>query len=115
MVKANRASWMIHYGPIPEGMLVCHHCDNPACVNPNHIFLGTQKDNMKDMIRKGRANKAIGSKTGNAKLTEDEVRQIVDLFLSGRCTRKEIAPIFGVSYSLIKQIIRGEVWKHVTS
>jgi hypothetical protein len=112
MTRAHRASWLLFRGKIDNDLYVCHKCDNTLCVNPDHLFLGTQTDNMQDMMSKGRGRKATGTSHPNAKLSDDKVKEIFDLFDSG-VTRKEIAAKFGVSYSLIKQLIRGELWKHV--
>src|SRR5438309_473232 len=81
VVEAHRFSYEFFKGPIPEGMFVCHSCDVPACVNPNHLWVGTCFDNVQDCINKGRTNKARGEAgTRRAKLTENEVRQIRLLF-----------------------------------
>lgn len=106
-VRAHRYSWELKNGPVPEGMCVCHTCDNPSCVNPDHLFLGDQSVNMKDCSRKGRA--AFGERTANAKLTEDDVRSIK---LDRRTTRA-IATAYGVGQSTIAGIKTGRRWAHV--
>jgi len=100
--KAHRVSYELHVGKIPKGMLVCHKCDNPGCVNPDHLFLGTQHDNMIDMAIKGRH-------TG--KLTPDEVAKIRTL--SGTDTHKNIASLFGLSQQTVSAIINRKTWKHL--
>jgi hypothetical protein len=109
---AHRVSWELANGPIPEGLLVCHRCDNPPCVNPAHLFLGTQADNLADRDAKGRAVYRRGSKNGAAKLTEESVRHIRRRLKEGEL-QKTLAAEYGVSQSLIAQIRKGQVWGHV--
>ncbi|KKM00856.1 hypothetical protein LCGC14_1800190, partial [marine sediment metagenome] len=78
--KAHRISWELHNGKIPKGLLVLHTCDNPLCVNPNHLWLGTNQDNQNDMYAKNRGKKATGEKHGCAKLTWEVVRIIRKLY-----------------------------------
>ena len=75
-MQAHRVSYEHHVGKIPEGMLVCHACDIPGCINPSHLFLGTQKDNLADMIKKGRSNYARGEGHGSSKLTDRQALEI---------------------------------------
>jgi hypothetical protein len=98
---AHRVSFELHHGPIPGGFCVCHRCDIPICVNPAHLFLGTQADNMRDMAAKNR--KAIGERNGHAKLSDDDVRLV--LSLAGIEMHRTIAARFGVERSTITGII----------
>ncbi len=97
---AHRIAWYLTHGKIPRGLCVCHHCDNPSCVNPSHLFLGTQGDNQLDAVRKGR----------KSKLTVDEVREIREIQDEGGWTQQEIADAFGVDRSTIYSIKRGKTW-----
>lgn len=133
-IGAHRYSWDLHFGPIPEGMLVCHHCDNPPCVNPAHLFLGTHVDNALDMVAKGRSPKwapgrvpisgdkhyarvdpsrmARGEASSQAKVTEADVREMRMLHASGS-TYAALARKYGVTYQAIAYIVRREHWAHV--
>jgi hypothetical protein len=110
-LSAHRASWMLHRGPIPDGMNVLHRCDIPSCVNPDHLFLGSHKENFKDMMRKGRARGApLGSEfTPMAKLTRVSVSEIRALRKSGAKLR-EIAGKYGVSLATISLVCSGKTW-----
>lgn len=118
MLRAHRLSWEIHHGPIPEGMFVCHRCDVPACVRPDHLFLGTHTDNMRDMIRKGRHRGAVaietylGERNGRSKLTADKVRELRALRDSGESLRS-LARRFGVSKPSVQAIVSRKNWRHV--
>ncbi len=109
--RANRVAWLLEYGEIPNGMCVCHHCDNPSCVNPDHLFLGTHLDNMKDAALKGRFNPKIGQENGNSKLTEQQVLEIREM--QGSLSQKNIARLYGVTQPLVGNIHRREIWRHI--
>lgn len=105
---AHRVSYEIFKGEIPEGMMVCHKCDRPLCVNPNHLFIGTAKDNRRDCVSKNRHNPVSGERQGQAKLTREKVRQIRS---RPGVTNRELAKEFGVSQSVISAIRLGNSWK----
>ena len=108
---SHRMSWRIHFGDIPDGMCVCHKCDNPACVNPNHLFLGTHKDNMDDMVSKGRG--ATGEKQPTHKLKELEVFEIRRLYSTGKFTEKMLGKMFRVCFQSISFIVNRKTWTHI--
>ena len=114
LLLPHRCSYELHYGEIPEGLWVLHHCDNPSCVNPEHLFLGTRSDNMIDCFRKGRwvNNVLLGEAHPDAKLTNDEVLSIRQSYKDG-CKQKELALSFGVGRQCISKIVTRETWKHI--
>lgn len=105
-ILTHRISWVLIYGNVPAGMHVLHKCDTPACVKPDHLFLGTQADNMLDMAKKGRS-----------RATKLSVYQVERIRLMGElgATQKEIGVIFNVKPSTVGNIIRGERWKWLIS
>jgi len=110
-IIASRASYIIHKGPIPPGMLVLHHCDNPPCVNPDHLYVGTDFDNSRDREVRGRV--ARGMMFPHAILTENDVREIRVLLAEGKLSRPQIGLRYGVSGSAIHNIYRRKNHKHV--
>lgn len=107
--KAHRYSWMLHNGNIPDGMWVLHKCDVPACVNPEHLFLGSCADNVSDRDAKGR--QASGERNGSAKLAPQQVDEIRKSVLSQR----KLAKIYGVSFGAISKIKTGRYWNERAS
>jgi hypothetical protein len=110
--KAHRISYELTFGKIPDKICVLHRCDNRKCVNPNHLFLGTKQDNTSDMRNKGRGWNPVGVEVKCAKLDENKVRVIRDLFRDGKY-QTEIAKLFGVDSSTISTIVNRKSWKHV--
>lgn len=108
--STHRYSWELHFGPIPEGQKVCHHCDNPPCSRPDHLFLGTHADNHADRNAKGR--QARGETAGNAKLTTADIATIRQMRAGGMLHR-EIAAHFPVTRGMVSHILRREAWAHV--
>lgn len=123
---AHRLSWEVHFGPIPEGMKVCHRCDNPPCVRPDHLFIGTDADNVADKVSKGRQLRGDnhpsrrrpdlvrrGEAKPMAKLTEDIVRAIRAEHAAGTITMAALARRYGVSPSIISVVVARKTWRHV--
>lgn len=105
-VRSHRLSWEMKNGSIPFGKVVCHSCDNPKCVNPSHLFLGTQADNMRDMRNKGRNEYALkGSRHPKSKFSETDVNVIRGLYLTSKITQQEIAKRFNTSQQSINRIV----------
>lgn len=111
--RAHRVSWVLHHGKIPDGLLVLHDCpngDNRACVNPDHLWLGTNADNSGDMVQKGRSLK--GENNPQSKLTEVKVLEIRKLYSRG-LTLLRLSEMFGVDRTIIHDVVRFKRWTHV--
>ena len=111
-ISAHRVSWVIHNGDIPAEMNVLHHCDNPECSNPAHLYLGTHEQNMRDMKERGRAKGAgkPGEGCGHAKLTTESVLRIR---AASDQSRADLARAYGVSKGTIALIQRRKTWRHI--
>ena len=124
MVKPHRYSWEYFRRKIPDGLCVCHKCDNPPCVNPDHLFLGTMKDDIQDAIKKGRFHQNNqgfkkghdlnkGEKHYNAKLTKEQVKDIRRKYVPWKYTQEKLAKEYNVSQSRISEILSNKYWKFV--
>lgn len=113
-IHAHRVSWELHNGPIPDGMVICHSCDNPPCVNPKHLFLGTSADNNADAWAKGRAKTPfVAGSHYHAKLTEAQVIEIRQRYSAGGVLRRELAAEYGVSLGCIASVVSGRNWHYL--
>jgi hypothetical protein len=123
----HRAIYECEVGPIPPSFFVCHHCDVPRCCNPAHLFVGTQLNNMRDAVKKGRVRSGDrhgmrihpervtrGEDIAWSKLTENDVREIRELYASGGITLKALGETFGVCPMTVLRVVHRRIWKHVT-
>lgn len=110
---AHRVSYILLKGPVEDGKCVCHHCDVPSCVNPAHLFVGTYKDNVADMDRKGRrvTSGLIGENNHRCKISTNTVIEIRKLYAEGKYSQDQIGSFYGLKQSQVSRIIRGESWK----
>lgn len=110
MIPAHRYSYSLTYGPIDNNLYVCHRCDNPPCVNPDHLFIGTAQDNAADLVKKGRRK---GSRHNHAVFMESEVMGIRNLISRQKVTQRLIAKIYNVDPTTIRDIIHRRTWVHI--
>lgn len=125
-IGAHRISYMLYKGDIPNGMVICHRCDNPTCVNPDHLFLGTQKDNISDRDQKGHTAKgdrsgkktkperiARGENNGSTKLTTHDVLTIRDLWDRRKFSQRAIGRMYDIHHDTVWRIVNRKNWDHV--
>lgn len=108
-LRAHIVSYEMAYGPVADGLKVCHHCDNRPCVRPDHLFTGTNRENIEDMVRKGRSTK--GERNGRAKLSTTDVEAIRTAYDTGQTNKSELGRRFGVSEAQIRNVVRGVQWQ----
>lgn len=108
-IKMHRYMYELYKGPIPEGMFVCHHCDNPACINLDHLFIGSPADNMLDKVNKHR--QARGEAINRNILKEEDVQYIRSM--NGSMTQQSLADMFGTTQVNISRVQLNRIWRHV--
>lgn len=108
--KAHRHSWEMANGPIPDNLIICHRCDNPPCVRPDHLFLGTHLDNSKDCTTKGRLNDRHGSRNPNVKISASDVVAIRRAYKAGGKTQQALADEYGIPQPHVSRIVLGQAW-----
>lgn len=111
VVDVHRLSWALANGPIPEGMCICHKCDNPPCVNPSHLFLGTDADNIHDRDAKGRTQR--GMRRTSAKLSDGDVIEIRRAYADGEGNQHELGRSFNVTQQTIWSVVHRVTWTHI--
>ena len=110
---AHRFAFEQKHGPVEKGKFVLHHCDNPSCVNTNHLYVGSKKDNAQDRENRNRGNHAFGSNHGRSKLSVSQVRDIRDEFDTGKYSFQQLGKIYGVDGKSIADIVNRRNWHHV--
>ena len=110
MHNAHRIAWMLHTGSYPTDKTIYHTCDNPGCVNPSHLFEGTQQDNIADMVAKGRQGGPTGERNSHAKLNAQKVDILRAMYTSGHYTYQQLASLFCISKVQVGNIVRGDQW-----
>jgi hypothetical protein len=111
-MPAHRWSWMLTYGEIPPGAWVLHKCDTPACVRPDHLYIGGLAENTRDAIVRNRYKSYPGQSHPNAKFTDDDVRAIRARFAAGE-TNRQIAADYAVTYQAVAHVTSGRAWRHL--
>lgn len=121
-IATHRYSWSLHFGDIPDGLAVLHSCDNPKCVRPDHLFLGTDMDNARDRDTKGRRTPLRGAEHGRSVVTEEQATALMADYLAAPVignrkqfgTRRRLAEKYGITEANVQNIVYGRTWNHAT-
>jgi hypothetical protein len=110
--RTHRLMWHYCYGGIPKGMWILHTCDNPRCVRPSHLYLGTNKENVRDRVTRGRGAYGIRN-GGGVKLNDVKVVEMRQMYATGKFTKAHLSRVFGITDVHVNRIVNGRNWKHI--